>query len=81
MTAESEALLRDALSLPDGARAELAVELLASLDPPGADDREVVAEQWAREIERRARRVIAGGGEGEEWSDLRERLTDELTAG
>lgn len=78
MTAEAEALLRDALSLPDGDRADVAAELLASLDPPAADDPATVRTLWTQELERRARRVLSGGAIGEDWSSVRQRLADEL---
>ena len=54
-------LLEEALRLPLQERAELAAELLASVD--GEPDADVDA-AWAAEIERRARRVIAGESEG-----------------
>ena len=74
-------LFREVLALSEGERTELVMELLASLDEPSVDTPGVAGELWAREIERRARRVLAGETEGEDWSDLRQRLTDELATG
>jgi len=51
MTKAAEAILADALRLGPDARAELAAELLASLDGPSDHDAEAA---WLAEIERRA---------------------------
>jgi hypothetical protein len=59
-------LLRDALMLPPEQRADLAAELLASLEGP-ADDPDEVEAAWAVEIERRARCVLSGESAGEPW--------------
>ena len=56
----AQELLRDALMLPVDQRAAVATELLASRDDPHAEDEAVVRTAWAREIEARARRVMAG---------------------
>ena len=79
MTNEAEALLREALALPDEDRADVAAELLASLDSPVADDPAVVRDLWSQELQRRARRVLSGEAVGEDWSAVRQRLADELT--
>jgi hypothetical protein len=78
MIAEAEALLRDALALPVEDRADVAAELLASLDAPAADDPETVRSLWSEELDRRARRVLSGKAVGEDWSIVRQRLADEL---
>lgn len=78
MTAQAEALLREALALPDEDRADVAAELLASLDAPAADDPETVRTLWSQELERRARRVLSGEAIGEDWASVRQRLADEL---
>ena len=49
----------------------MAAELLASLDEP--EDAEVEA-AWAEEIERRARRVLAGESSGTDWAEARARI-------
>ena len=77
MTSRAQALLREALKLPSDERATVAAELLASLDEPDADLATVEAE-WAAEIERRARRVLAGDSAGVPWEDVRRRADDEL---
>ena len=72
MTSRARELLREALALPVDERADVAAELLASLDDGSEDPAEVEA-AWAVEIERRARRVLAGGAAGASWQDVRTR--------
>lgn len=60
MTDRAEALLREALTLPPEERADVAAELLASLDETDPELIDIEA-AWAAEIEKRARRVLAGG--------------------
>ncbi|RIQ18837.1 addiction module protein [Jiangella rhizosphaerae] len=74
MTSQAQELLRAALALPVNDRADVAAELLASLDEPADTDRQAVEDAWAHEIERRARRVLAGESAGEPWGDVRARL-------
>jgi hypothetical protein len=78
VTTEVEALLREALALPDRDRADVAAELLASLDPPTPDDPATVRALWSEELERRAKRVLSREAIGEDWPRVRQRLTDEL---
>ena len=67
-------LLSEALLLPLDERAQLAEDLIASLD--GEPDRDVEA-VWAAEIERRASRALAGGSEGRPWREVLTRLDPE----
>jgi putative addiction module component (TIGR02574 family) len=78
MTERSQALLREALKLPSEERADVAAELLASLDEPEAEDAAAVQAAWATEIERRARRVLAGESAGEPWENVRDRISRSL---
>jgi putative addiction module component (TIGR02574 family) len=78
MTSRVQALLREALALPAEERADVAAELLASLDEVPADDPAEVEAAWAREIERRARRVMSGESAGEAWEDVRARVMQRL---
>jgi hypothetical protein len=78
MATEAEALLREALALPDEARADIAAELLASLDSPSADDPGTSRTLWSQELERRAKRVLSGEAVEEDWASVRERLANEL---
>lgn len=78
MTSRAQELLREALSLPIDERADVAAELLASLDDVGSEDVARVEAAWAAEIERRARRVMAGESTGIPWEDVRRRAEAEL---
>jgi putative addiction module component (TIGR02574 family) len=78
MSSRAHELLREALALPLDERAEFAAELLASLDDEEAEDRAEVEAAWAAEIERRARRVMAGETTGIPWEDVRRRAEAEL---
>ena len=65
-------LLREALELPLPDRAEIAADLLASLD--GESDEDVEA-AWAAEIERRARDAVAAPDDDVAWEDVRAELS------
>ena len=78
MSPRAQELLREAMALSVKERADLAAELLASLDDAAAEDPAEVEAAWAAEIERRARRVIAGETAGIPWEDVRRRAEAEL---
>ncbi len=78
MTSRAQDLLREALTLPIDERADVAAELLASLDDDSTENSAEVEAAWAAEIERRARRVMAGESEGIPWEDVRSRAEAEL---
>jgi putative addiction module component (TIGR02574 family) len=78
MTTRAQELLREALALPAEERADMAAELLASLDESSPQDPGEVEAAWAKEIERRARRVMAGESRGEPWEDVRARVVQRL---
>ena len=69
------------MTLPVEERADVAAELLASLDEAPPQDVAEVEAAWAREIERRARRVMSGESAGEPWEDVRARVIQRLTGG
>ena len=77
MTQRTQELLREALALPAEERADVAAELLASLDDADVDTADIEA-AWAAEIEKRARRVLAGESQGVPWEDVRRRAEAEL---
>ena len=56
----------------------MAAELLASLDDAPPTNQAEVEAAWAREIERRARRVMTGESVGEPWEDVRARVVRRL---
>lgn len=68
-------LLADALQLALPERAELAAELLASLD--GAPDSDAEA-AWSAEIERRAERARSGEDDGRPWPEVHDRILNGL---
>ncbi len=72
-------LREEVLALPDYARAELAAELLVSLEHEPEQDLDSVNAQWADEIEDRARRALAGDATSQDWTAVRQRLTDTFT--
>ncbi|MCB9713121.1 MAG: addiction module protein [Myxococcales bacterium] len=71
MTERAQAVLASALLLTVEERAELAVELLASLEGEPDDDVETA---WAAEIERRVRRLERDGPRGRPWQEVLEEL-------
>lgn len=78
MTSRAQDLLREALTLPIDERADVAAELLASLDDAGTEDVAEVETAWAAEIERRAHRVMTGQSAGIPWDEVRSRAESEL---
>jgi putative addiction module component (TIGR02574 family) len=81
MTHHAQSLLRAALSLSEEERADLVAELLVSLEGPAEGDAAAVEQAWADELERRARRVLAGEQHGEAWGQLRDRVRSAMTDG
>lgn len=78
MTSRAQDVLREALALPLEERADVAAELLASLDDVAADRPADVEAAWAAEVERRARRAMADESGGVPWDDVRRRAEAEL---
>ena len=71
MTKATEAVLADALRLDADSRAQLAAELLASLDGPSDPDAEAA---WQAEIEQRVAALNAGRIKLEPWADVKRRI-------
>jgi putative addiction module component (TIGR02574 family) len=71
MTHATATVLAEALRLDEQGRAELAAELLASLDGPADADAEPL---WVAEIERRVAAIEAGAATLESWDDVRRRI-------
>jgi putative addiction module component (TIGR02574 family) len=71
MTKPTEAVLADALRLDAQSRAQLAAELLASLDGPNDPDAELA---WQAEIERRVADLKAGKVKLEPWDKVKRRI-------
>lgn len=74
MSADTKALLREALRLPVPQRAELAAELLDSLDDDVAGDPAEARALWLAEIDRRSQSVDDGTAEFESWDSVRQRM-------
>ncbi len=68
-------VLADALRLDEDARAELASELLASLDGPAEPDAE---QAWDAEIATRIAAIEAGTMPLEPWDNVRRRIEKEI---
>ena len=77
MTDHGNTVLREALALPADERAQVAADLLASLDEE-RDETEEVTSSWAAEIERRARQVLDDRSSGEDWDTARDRIAGQL---
>ena len=75
MTKGAEAVLADALRLDLDARAQVATEILASLDGPADPNAEAT---WAVEIERRVAAIEAGTVKLEPWEDVKRRVAKEI---
>jgi putative addiction module component (TIGR02574 family) len=78
MPSRAQDVLRDALALPLDERADVAAELLASLDAAEVERPADVEAAWAAEIERRARRALADEAGGVPWADVRHRAEAEF---
>ena len=78
MAIDSDDLRRKALALSEVERVDLAAELLVSPEAPTDEDPSVIRSSWAAEIERRARRVLAGEAASQDWTTVRQRLADAL---
>jgi putative addiction module component (TIGR02574 family) len=70
VTTNAQKLFEQALTLPPADRAELAAQLLASLDEAEAD----VESAWAAEIERRAAEARQNPGDDEDWRTVFEEI-------
>ena len=75
MTKATESVLADALRLNAKARAELAAQLIASLDGPVDPD---AATAWDREIERRVNAIEAGTEKLESWESAKLRIAHDI---
>lgn len=77
MNARSVALREELLALPVDERAELAVDLLASLDDEaGLEDPADVDQAWSEELLRRSEQVSSGTVSTVGWDQVLERVAD-----
>lgn len=71
MSAQTDALRSEALSLSEVERAQLAVELLDSLDDrPVETDQAELDRLWAEETARRASQIDSGEVTTDSWDDV-----------
>lgn len=75
MTKATEIVLADALRLDLKSRAELATELLASLDGPADPNAEAA---WDAEIQRRVNAIETGAETLEAWEDVKHRIEKDV---
>ena len=75
MTKAVESVLADALQLDAKSRAQVAAELLASLDGPADPD---AASAWEKEIERRVNALEAGTEKLESWETAKRRIAIDI---
>lgn len=75
MTKATESVLADALQLDASARAEVAAELLASLDGPADPD---AAAAWDTEIQRRVNALETGTEKLESWESVKRRIAKDI---
>jgi len=81
MTFRAQEVLREALALPVDERADVAAELLASLDEGGGEDPAEVEAAWAAEIERRLAAVEKGQFSAQPWREAIEAIRQSLSQG
>jgi len=77
MNAPAKKLLEDALTLPDGERAELAASLIASLDRQVDEDARA---EWEAEITRRLAELDNGSVTPIPWTEARRMIAGESDA-
>lgn len=74
MTTTAQKLFEEALTLPPNDRAELAAQLLATLDDTEAE----VEAAWAAEIERRAAEARERPDDDEDWRKVLDEIQREV---
>lgn len=78
MSRSGDAVLREALELPEEERAEIAGALLESLEPPVDEG---VDEAWREEVARRIAAFDAGEIEAIPWEKVRDELWAKMSEG
>ncbi|MFY9819799.1 MAG: addiction module protein [Thermoanaerobaculia bacterium] len=68
-------VLHDALQLPTGERAEIAAQLLSSLNESDAVQAQAA---WAEEITRRAAAVVEGRADSRNWREALDEIDREI---
>jgi len=70
-------LLEQVMALPDGERNDFVAKLISRYPAP-EDVPEVDSPEWVAEIERRARRALAGESTADDWEVAEERILARL---
>ena len=78
MSTDSHDLIESALSLPQPQRADLALQLLQSLDQPGE---EVSAEEFGQELRERVKEYRAGEVESHSLEEARAAIARRISEG
>lgn len=78
MATRTEEVRRQALALAEADRANLAADLLASLDDAIGEADAGVEAAWAEELERRALALMSGESQVTSWEEVRESIVGEL---
>lgn len=78
MTDKAARIFQQALELSIEERADLAVQLMASVDNVGGEAAEAA---WVAELETRARNALDGTTRGEDWSVVRAEIERIISAG
>jgi putative addiction module component (TIGR02574 family) len=73
-------LLDQALALPVKERAQIARELLRSLDDEESDDPVAIERAWTEEVTRRVDEMDAGTEAAQDWPTVRDELRATLKA-
>lgn len=73
--ATKEKIIEDALGLSLDERAQVAREIIASIDGAAGED---VEDAWAAEIERRLKDIDEGRVTLEDWGSVRQRIRNRL---
>lgn len=75
MSHAAEKLLREAMTLSEDQRLEVASQLIASVDGPPDSDWETA---WLAELDRRSEAAVGRGEPADEWSEVRARILNRL---
>jgi putative addiction module component (TIGR02574 family) len=72
-----ERLISELMNLPPHERADVARQIISSLDGPSDAD---AAQAWVQEIERRVREIRDGSVQLADWEDVKARIKARLAA-
>ena len=73
MTQAAQKFIKEALSLPAKERAEVAEQLLMSLETPSKDENDIET-AWQHEIDKRYSEIVSGKIQCIPWEEVRAKL-------